>query len=90
MARNTDSFTVKVGDRIAQLVLERVGGSWMPFEHLESSLCYADLHAGNRGSGGVGGECQRGRRLWEHRIKSDDIAKQRKMSVYVALLSKYR
>ena len=64
-----DWFTVKEGDRVAQLVLERVReaidtGWWWAWK----LTCRADLYSGDCRGRGAGRKRQRRWWLWEHRM----------------------
>lgn len=66
-------FEVKEGDRVAQLIIERVsgllvllfwGGYWV-WDLLTVSI---DLYTGGRSCRGTGRECERSWRVWEYRL----------------------
>jgi deoxyuridine 5'-triphosphate nucleotidohydrolase len=64
-------FTVQEGDRVAQLILERVRriyATLIPSRAFPSRvLTCIDLHSGSRGRGGIGRECPRSWWIWKHR-----------------------
>lgn len=66
-------FTIQAGDRIAQLVLERVCFPSLPCFVFEICLCWmvltvADLYARRYGCGGVGGKCSGCWGVWKYGV----------------------